>query len=75
MVEGGLTPLEGIRAATAGSAQALGLEDVGTIDPGKIADLLIVDGDPLDDPRILLDPTNVWMVIQAGRAVAGTNSC
>ena len=37
-----------------------------------VADLLVVDGDPLDDPSILLEPDRVRLVIQAGRVVAGT---
>jgi imidazolonepropionase-like amidohydrolase len=69
----GLTPLEGLRAATATSAAACGLADhVGSIAPGKTADLVVVDGDPLADPELLLDEERIWLVIQAGRPVAGT---
>jgi imidazolonepropionase-like amidohydrolase len=71
MVQGGLTPLEGIVAATRGSAQALGLEDVGTVTAGAVADLLIVDGDPLQDIRLLNDPERIWLVVQDGKVVAG----
>jgi imidazolonepropionase-like amidohydrolase len=71
MVEGGLTPLEGIAAATRGSARALGLPDVGTVSAGAVADLLVVDGDPLGDPNLLRDPERIWMVVQAGHVVAG----
>jgi imidazolonepropionase-like amidohydrolase len=73
MVDGGLTPLEGISAATTGSARALGLDDVGTIEPGKVADVLVVDGDPLDDVRILCDPERLWLVLKDGRPVAGAD--
>ena len=62
------------QAATAGSACALGLTDVGTSSPVSVADLLVVDGDPLDDPAILLEPERVRLVIQAGRVVGGTRS-
>jgi imidazolonepropionase-like amidohydrolase len=59
-------------AATSGSARALGLaDDLGTVEIGKAADLIVVDGDPLDDPSILLHPSRIWLVVQAGRAVAG----
>jgi imidazolonepropionase-like amidohydrolase len=69
----GLTPMEAVCAATAGSAAACGLSDhVGTIAPGRAADLLVVDGDPLADPELLLDDERIWLVIQAGRPVAGT---
>ena len=71
MVEGGLTPIEGIVAATRGSATALGREDVGTVTAGAVADLLVVDGDPLADIRVLNDPARVWLVVQGGRIVAG----
>ncbi len=71
MAEAGLGTAAAIHAATAGSAQALGLEDAGTVEVGRVADLVVVDGDPLADPRRLLDPACVWLVVQAGRAVAG----
>ena len=71
MVEGGLTPLEGIVAATRGSAAAIGRDDLGTVTAGAVADLLVVDGDPLADIRVLNDPERVWLVVQEGRIVAG----
>jgi imidazolonepropionase-like amidohydrolase len=68
----GLTPMEGIAAATTGSATACGLgEHVGAVARGKAADLLVVDGDPLEDPEVLLDPERIWLVVQSGRPVAG----
>jgi imidazolonepropionase-like amidohydrolase len=70
MVEGGLPALKGISAATRGSAQALGLTDTGTLTAGAVADLLVIDGDPDSDLRMLLDPQRIWMVIQAGKIVA-----
>ena len=46
----GLTPLEALRAASAVPARVMGLDaDSGTVEPGKRADLLIVDGNPLED--------------------------
>ena len=71
MVEGGLTPLEGISAATQGSASALGLPDVGTVRPGAVADLLVIDADPLEDVGVLLRPERIQMVIQSGEIVGG----
>jgi len=66
----GLGAVGAIRAATWGSAQALGLgDDLGTVEVGKRADLLVVDGDPLADPALLLDPTKLWSVIQGGSLV------
>jgi imidazolonepropionase-like amidohydrolase len=71
MVGAGLSPLKAISAATCGSAQALGLDDRGTIQPGNVADLLVVEGNPLDDIGILRDRARIFVVIQNGRAVAG----
>jgi imidazolonepropionase-like amidohydrolase len=72
LAEGGLGTAAAIRAATWGSAQALGLGDrIGTVETGKVADLLVIDGDPLADPSVLLDRARIWLVVQAGRPVAG----
>jgi imidazolonepropionase-like amidohydrolase len=71
MVDGGLSALEGIAAATHGSARALGLSDVGTVTPGSAADLLVADRDPLTDVRVLHDPSRIWMVVRSGRVVGG----
>ncbi|HEY4348631.1 MAG TPA: amidohydrolase family protein, partial [Gaiellaceae bacterium] len=49
MVERGLTPAEALVAATSSAAELLGIGDsAGTIEPGKRADLVVVEGDPLD---------------------------
>lgn len=72
MAEGGLGAAEAIRAATEGSARALGLAgEVGAIEPGKRADLVAVDGDPLAEPALLLEPARIRLVLKEGRAVAG----
>jgi len=50
MAQAGLSPLEVLRAATVGGAMAMGMpKDLGTIEPGKLADLLVLDADPLAD--------------------------
>ncbi len=50
MVEHGLSPMQTLVAATRGAAENLGLaHDIGTLEVGKLADLVLVDGDPLDD--------------------------
>ncbi len=72
MVEGGLTSAEGLAAATAGSAAALGSDEVGAVEPGRSADLLVVDGDPSSDVRVLADWARIWLVLRDGRPVAGT---
>ena len=54
LVEMGLSPQEAIRVATLDSARLLKLDDrIGSLDEGKNADLVIVDGDPMDDVAVL----------------------
>jgi imidazolonepropionase-like amidohydrolase len=64
MVEGGMTPIEAIRAATETAAELLGIEDrLGSIEAGKLADIIAVAGDPLVDISILKD---VSFVMKSG---------
>ncbi len=54
MVKYGMTPAQAIRSATTGAAELLGMQnDVGSIAPGKYADLVAVKGDPLSDVSVL----------------------
>jgi imidazolonepropionase-like amidohydrolase len=54
MVEYGMTPMEAIQAATIHAAELMGWPDaVGAIEAGRYADLIAVDGDPLEDVRVL----------------------
>jgi len=72
MIFHGLDPGEALVAATSTAAQALGLgEHIGTVAGGKLADLLIVDGDPVAEPGLLADPTRIWLVLRLGVPVAG----
>ena len=65
MVAAGLSPLEALHAATGGAARIIGAErDFGTIEPGKWADLVIVDADPTADIR---NTRRIRAVMQAGR--------
>ena len=67
LVEAGLTPMEAIGAATGTAAKAIGFTDVGTVEPGKFADLVLVDGDPLADIRCLQDLNRIKAVIKDGK--------
>jgi imidazolonepropionase-like amidohydrolase len=70
MVEAGLSPMHSIVASTSNAARALGLQhEIGTIEAGKCADLLVVDGDPLADIGVLTKKERIRMVIQRGRVV------
>jgi imidazolonepropionase-like amidohydrolase len=54
LVRGGMTPLEALRAATINGAELQGrAKDIGTIEPGKFADIVAVDGDPLSDITVM----------------------
>jgi imidazolonepropionase-like amidohydrolase len=65
----GLSTSAILTAATRNAAEALGILDtVGTITAGKVADLVIVDGDPLQDLQVLQRPV---VVLQGGRVVHG----
>lgn len=56
MVDNGMTPLQAIQSATMGAADLLGISDqIGSLRPGKLADLIAVRGDPLSDVSLLED--------------------
>ena len=60
LVKAGLTPAEALAAATSVPAKQFGLDDRGTIAPGKRADLLLVDGDPTADIKATRKIVGVW---------------
>jgi imidazolonepropionase-like amidohydrolase len=67
--EHGASPMAAIQSATSSAARLLGVEaDVGTVEVGKVADLVLVEGDPLADLSVLAHPLAVW---QAGHVVIG----
>jgi imidazolonepropionase-like amidohydrolase len=67
---GGYTPLEAISACTRDNAYAVGLENqVGVLEGGKLADIIILKKNPAADIRILQDPANLALVIKDGNKV------
>ena len=65
LVEAGLTPLQALRSATITPAEFFNLESkMGTIEPGKYADLVILDSNPLDSIK---NTQNIHMVIAKGK--------
>jgi imidazolonepropionase-like amidohydrolase len=75
MVQLGLTPMQAIEASTRSGATLLGLEqDIGTLEVGKQADLILVNGNPLDDIALLEKPKNVVYVIQGGKIVKDSSA-
>lgn len=74
MVHHGLPLHEALAAATGQAARALGLaEQVGTVAPGRLADLVVLDVRELVDVAALRDPGRVWRVYQGGEPVAGSS--
>jgi imidazolonepropionase-like amidohydrolase len=68
VIQCGFTPMEAIVAATRNGAEACGLARLtGTIEKGKVADILVIDGDPLRDIRILQDRAKIEMVMKEGK--------
>jgi imidazolonepropionase-like amidohydrolase len=66
MVDAGMPALDAIKAATALPAELLGLADRGTLEVGKRADLLVLDGDPTE---AIANTRRIYEVIIAGKAI------
>jgi imidazolonepropionase-like amidohydrolase len=67
LVGAGLSPLQAIHAATGGAARILGAaQDLGTIEPGKLADLVLLEADPVADIR---NTRRIRAVVQSGHVV------
>ena len=68
LVKAGMTPMQAIQAATRVNAELLGWQDsIGTVEPGKLADIIAVPGDPLRDLSVL---EKVSFVMLGGREIA-----
>ena len=73
MVEYGMTPMEAIVAGTRNAADNIGLlDEIGTIETGKFADIVVVDGDPLENTRILRYDERIKLVLKEGHIVKDT---
>ena len=68
MVEHGMESVDAITAMTSTAAETIGLEEVGTLEAGNYADLLVIEGNPLDDVSLLRDPMAVF---KGGDLVSG----
>jgi imidazolonepropionase-like amidohydrolase len=63
----GYSPLEALTAVTRYGGQLMDMGDIGMLEPGWLADVLVVRGNPAQDVRILEDPANQIAIMQAGR--------
>ena len=69
MVENGMTPMQAILASTFEAARLLHLEkELGTLEVGKLADVIVVEGDVLSDIGAIVNPANVKLVLKGGQA-------
>jgi imidazolonepropionase-like amidohydrolase len=69
MAKGGMTPAQVLAATTSSAAELLGVaEELGTLEPGKRADMVVVDGDPFELATV---GERVVAVVQDGRLVSG----
>jgi imidazolonepropionase-like amidohydrolase len=72
MVGVGMTSMEAIVATTRTAAECLGWQErVGTVEPGKLADVVVTRASPLQDVRSLERPENIAVVIKDGKIVKG----
>ena len=73
MVKAGMSTMEAITAATKIGSEVLGIDsEVGTIEPGKLADLIVVDGNPLENISILQNEANIRLVMKGGEILKST---
>ena len=64
----GMTPMEVIVASTSKAAECIERPELGALAAGKIADILVVDGDPLDDIGVMQQRERLHLVMKAGKA-------
>jgi imidazolonepropionase-like amidohydrolase len=71
MQQAGMSAMDAILAATGNAARALGWEAwMGTIERGKVADLIVLDSNPLDDLRVVAEKEHLQFVMKDGKVVA-----
>jgi len=71
LVDAGMTSMQAIQAGTLWAAECCGTEaELGTVEKGKLADLVVVAGDPLADIAVLREPKNIALVLKGGEIAA-----
>jgi imidazolonepropionase-like amidohydrolase len=72
LARNGYSPAEALQSGTLIAARVLGLDGVlGTVEEGKLADLVVVEGNPLEDVGLLLSPEAIRLVMKGGRLMKG----
>jgi imidazolonepropionase-like amidohydrolase len=72
----GLSPIEAIRIGTLNGAKVMGMEEqLGTIEPNKLADLMIISKDPLKDIKCLQEKDNIKLVLKDGKIMKNSLQC
>lgn len=72
LVDRGMAPIDAIKAGTSVASEVMGWQDrLGTIEKGKLADLIVVDGDPVADIGLLRQAEAIALVMQGGRIIKG----
>ncbi len=75
LVQCGLSPMEALMAATKIGAEVMGqIDQLGTVESGKLADILVINGNPLDDIRLLQNSNAIKMIIKNGDIVLDRNT-
>ena len=70
LVEAGFTPAEALSSATKVAAEVIGMGDeLGMIEPGRLADLIVCQGNPLENIGLLSNPENISLIYQSGRKI------
>ena len=68
-----MSPMESLMSATKTNAELFGMqEEIGTVEGGKLADLLVVEGNPLEDIAVLHTQDNLKLIMKGGRVVKDT---
>ncbi len=71
MVQAGMTPMEAIRAGTSNAARLMMDDCVGSLEAGKLADIVVVEGNPLEDIVALKGSEKVRLVFMGGKLAKG----
>jgi imidazolonepropionase-like amidohydrolase len=70
LVENGFSEMQAIQSATKTAAEALMMHDLGTLEKGKVADIVVIDGNPLDNIKIIQDVEKIKMVYKEGQLLS-----